>query len=131
MSSYSEKLKNPKWQKKRLEISERDNWTCQICSDSESEFIVHHKNYEKGKDPWDYDNNDLISLCVNCHEKEHGVLNSFHIKKGIEKSLDIIGKGSLKRVFIFGIPAGFNSLDSFLGGLKNSELIVIASRPCI
>ena len=25
--SYSDKLKDPRWQRKRLEIFERDNWT--------------------------------------------------------------------------------------------------------
>ena len=30
---YSEKLKDPRWQKKRLEILERDNFRCQYCGD--------------------------------------------------------------------------------------------------
>jgi len=34
--TYAEKLKDPRWQKKRLEIMERDEWTCQWCVDSES-----------------------------------------------------------------------------------------------
>ena len=67
---YSEKLRDPRWQKKRLEILERDEWTCQNCFDSESTLVVHHKKYIKGKEPWDYPNELLITLCENCHEFE-------------------------------------------------------------
>ena len=31
--NYSEQLKSPKWQKKRLEIMQRDKFTCQLCGD--------------------------------------------------------------------------------------------------
>lgn len=68
-SAYSLKLKDPRWQKKRLEILERDKWTCQNCDDKDSTLHVHHKKYEKG-DPWDIDNKHLITLCFSCHEIE-------------------------------------------------------------
>lgn len=29
--SYAEKFKDPRWQKKRLKIMERDNWKCCEC----------------------------------------------------------------------------------------------------
>lgn len=31
--TYSQKLRDPRWQKKRLEILERDSFTCQHCHD--------------------------------------------------------------------------------------------------
>jgi hypothetical protein len=62
---YSEKLKHPKWQKKRLEILSRDNFSCQLCSDSETELHVHHLNYTK--EPQDAPNEDLQTLCKTCH----------------------------------------------------------------
>lgn len=68
--SYSDKLKDPRWQKKRLEIFERDGFSCQHCSDTESTLHVHHMYYEKGKEPWEYDNNALLTLCESCHENE-------------------------------------------------------------
>lgn len=46
---YSDKLKDPRWQKKRLEILTRDEWTCQICFDTESTLVVHHQKYKAGK----------------------------------------------------------------------------------
>lgn len=67
---YSEKLKDPRWQKKRLEILERDEWCCQCCFDNETTLHVHHKIYLKGKDPWDYPNEVLKTLCEKCHERE-------------------------------------------------------------
>jgi len=68
--SYAEKLKDPRWQKKRLEILERDWWMCCECGDNESTLHVHHTTYKKGKDPWDYPNHQLITLCEECHESE-------------------------------------------------------------
>jgi hypothetical protein len=76
---YAELLKDPRWQKKRLEIMERDKWTCQTCLGKESTLTVHHKSYKKdddGKflDPWDYSGGDLITLCEFCHESEEECL---------------------------------------------------------
>jgi hypothetical protein len=68
--TYLEKLKDPRWQKKRLEILQRDNWTCQCCGDTENTLHVHHWFYKKGKDPWEYDAEDLSTLCEDCHEAE-------------------------------------------------------------
>jgi hypothetical protein len=66
MSTYSDKLKDPRWQKKRLEILERDNWTCQWCQDTQNTLHVHHMKYNG--DPWDADSDHLITLCYSCHE---------------------------------------------------------------
>ena len=70
-SKYSEKLKNPKWQKIRLKILERDEWVCQRCFDDESTLAVHHRYYIKGKEPWDYPIDAFVTLCENCHQLEN------------------------------------------------------------
>ena len=70
MSKYSEKFKDPRWQKRRLEILNRDEWACQKCFDDEETLHIHHIWYEKGKDPWDYPDECLITLCKTCHEEE-------------------------------------------------------------
>lgn len=70
-TSYAEKLKDPRWQKKRLEILNRDEWCCQWCCDNESMLVVHHLAYERGKEPWEYENETLLTLCENCHENDH------------------------------------------------------------
>jgi len=69
-SEYSKKLKDPRWQKKRLEILERDEWMCQKCFNSESTLVVHHRRYLPDRDPWDYPNELLVTLCEDCHEYE-------------------------------------------------------------
>lgn len=69
-SGYQELLKHPNWQKKRLQILERDNFTCQDCCDTEKTLHVHHKIYINGKSPWEYENDLLITLCEDCHEYE-------------------------------------------------------------
>jgi hypothetical protein len=70
MTTYSEKLKNPKWQKRRLEIFDRDEWMCQICGTEKITLHVHHKYYEKNKEPWEYDEDALVTLCEDCHQME-------------------------------------------------------------
>jgi hypothetical protein len=72
-NSYSEKLKDPRWQKKRLEILSRDNFSCLICGDSESTLHVHHRYYINGREPWDYNDNLLATLCDSCHSSEHSL----------------------------------------------------------
>ena len=65
MKTYSEKLKSPLWQKKRLEILNRDNFTCVHCGDTETELQIHHLRYTK--EPYDAPNEDLQTLCKHCH----------------------------------------------------------------
>lgn len=69
MKSYWQKLKDPKWQKKRLEIMQRDEFTCQACFEKDKTLNVHHRLYRKGKSPWEYDDCDLVTLCEDCHSK--------------------------------------------------------------
>lgn len=73
--TYSEKLKDPRWQKKRLEILQRDEFTCKWCGDSDSTLHVHHIAYYDG-DVWDTPNDLLITLCLNCHKYEESDLKS-------------------------------------------------------
>lgn len=70
--SYSDQLKSPQWQRMRLEIMQRDNFQCQRCYDTEATLNVHHLNYERGKSPWEYSAENLITLCENCHSIQHG-----------------------------------------------------------
>lgn len=67
--TYAEKLKDPRWQKKRLQILERDHWMCQNCYDTKSTLHVHHLDYEKGFDPWEYPDFYLLTLCEKCHSE--------------------------------------------------------------
>lgn len=72
--TYAEKLKSPDWQKKRLEILQRDEFTCIICKSSEKELHVHHHHYRKNADPWDYDNENFVTYCVECHKNQTNMI---------------------------------------------------------
>lgn len=71
--TYIEKLRSPKWQKKRLEIFQRDSWACLECSDMENSLHVHHLQYIHGKDPWDYSDDNFQTLCEDCHKTRHNI----------------------------------------------------------
>lgn len=69
---------DPRWQKKRLEILERDEFSCQHCGDKDSTLHVHHTSYaknlwdnEENNTPWGYPSIILITLCDKCHNSEH------------------------------------------------------------
>jgi hypothetical protein len=66
---YNEKLRDPRWQRKRLKIFERDNWTCQLCCRTDLELHVHHL-YRTTEDPWDEPDLHLLTLCKLCHEQQ-------------------------------------------------------------
>lgn len=66
--TYSEKLKDPRWQKKRLAILDRDGWKCTNCDATDKTLHVHHEEYRWGADPWDYSDEKLTTLCFECHE---------------------------------------------------------------
>jgi hypothetical protein len=67
---YSEILKDPRWQKKRLEIMSRDGFKCVNCEASDKTLHVHHLRYLKGKKPWEHGDENLQTLCVDCHATE-------------------------------------------------------------
>lgn len=83
--TYSEKLKDPRWQKKRLKIMERDNFTCVICTDQQTTLHIHHMKYSGN--PWDAPDSDLITVCKFCHHfitfikgKEEGIWGNGAVK---------------------------------------------------
>ena len=83
---YAEKFKDPRWQKKRLEICELHEWECENCGAKDKTLHVHHKYYEAGREPWDYLEDDLMCLCETCHNTEH---RSQKIIKGLIKELGV------------------------------------------
>lgn len=69
--TYAEMLKDPRWQKKKTEILNRDNFTCQLCGDTKNTLHVHHKYYLENHKPWEYTDDALVTLCEECHSWVH------------------------------------------------------------
>ena len=67
---YAKLLQDPRWKTKRLKILERDNNMCTNCRTTFG-LQVHHTVYEGDVAPWEYKNDDLITLCANCHKIHH------------------------------------------------------------
>jgi hypothetical protein len=100
MTSYWEKLKDPRWQKMRLEVLQRDEFTCVRCGAKDKTLHVHHGYYEKGKDPWDYYDWTLYTLCEDCHLHVKAVMESIAFElaricpSDLDDVSDLIGRVS-------------------------------------
>lgn len=81
--TYIEKLRDPRWQKKRLEVMQRDEFKCQMCGCGDQTLHVHHRVYTRGKEPWEYELDDFITLCVECHENTEWMIQ--HIKADAQR----------------------------------------------
>jgi len=74
--TYGASLFDIRWKQKRNIILDRDNNKCVICQDVHV-LQVHHRQYHfinrlnKFKEPWDYPNELLITLCAACHKRGH------------------------------------------------------------
>lgn len=78
--SYEDKLRHPKWQKKRLEIMSLRGWACEECGATEQELHVHHLVYSHGRNPWEYDTHELACLCATCHGLKHPEKRTYRSK---------------------------------------------------
>ena len=81
--SYSDLLRDPRWQRKRLEIMQRDGFACAECGSADKTLNVHHRHYARGRAPWEYDNENLVTLCEDCHVEVSKLLDD--VKRRIGK----------------------------------------------
>ena len=40
-----------------------------------TQLHIHHKYYIKDRNPWEYENDALVTLCAECHQKRHNTTN--------------------------------------------------------
>ena len=116
-SSYFQKLKDPRWQKKRLEVMQANDFCCELCGDSNSTLHVHHKEYFKANEPWEYDVKQLAVLCDECHENHH--LEDIQLLKYVCSYLPLDGPANRDEAAM--LLAGFLCLD-YEGFLHFSDL---------
>ena len=89
---YSEQLKTSAWMRKKYEVMSRDNFVCSSClaDNFEKRLEVHHVTYIAGRLAWEYPDYLLVTLCRDCHQKEHDEKNTTKpnkIKKWIVRLL--------------------------------------------
>ena len=99
--TYSEKLKHPLWQKKRLEVLHRSSFTCGMCGSKEKTLHVHHGYYSRGAMPWEYPDDAYHCLCFDCHEIRAGVENE------ISQHLTMISSSELLKFMDVVVSATF------------------------
>lgn len=93
---YSEKLKDPRWQKRRLELFEAANWTCSNCGSKTETLHAHHGYYKRNTEPWDYPDSVMHVLCEACHEIMQKRLETIHrqiaglTQRGLENFIAIL-----------------------------------------
>ena len=78
--SYADKLKSPRWQRKRLELLQSTDFTCELCSATEEQLQIHHPIYLAGVEPWDYPTEALMVLCDTCHIERQSIERQFYYK---------------------------------------------------
>jgi len=78
-NKYSSQYLDPRWQKKRLEVMQRDEFKCRDCGDADSQLHVHHLMYFKNRMVWDYDDKLLVCLCDSCHVSRHSNNETEHM----------------------------------------------------
>ena len=73
---YGASLFDPRWKAKRKEILERDGNKCKNCGANDT-LQIHHRQYHFSRtlntfrEPWEYPDNLIITLCQTCHQKGH------------------------------------------------------------
>jgi hypothetical protein len=78
--TYIEKLKDPRWQKKRLEIFQRDDFTCRFCGRKDKSLHLHHTEYINAVEPWEYPDESLLTICEDCHFIEYEYRKEYESK---------------------------------------------------
>lgn len=113
--TYAAKLSDPRWQRKRLEVMQAANFTCQICGDREQEQHAHHTCYREGLEPWEYPDRAIICVCNDCHTLCH--IPSVKLWAMTRRLLGRGPKGDLGKVD-----------DRFLAGILKNIALVQESR---
>lgn len=100
-NTYAEKFKDPRWQQKRLEVFQRDEFKCRWCGSAERQLHAHHLYYISRRNPWAYPLGSLLTLCDDCHASESTV--SEHWSPDSERDWEVI--------FSTGIPESGYDID--------------------
>lgn len=101
---YQALYRDPRWQRKKNLILQRDVYRCRDCTNGTVELQVHHCRYPgRGRPPWEIDDEFLLTVCDPCHKKRQELENQM--------------KESLALVFAKSTPIELEALATFISGL--------------
>lgn len=137
MTTYREKLLDPRWQKKRLEVFDKAKFACENCGADDKTLHVHHVYYDRDCEPWEYEDSALIALCKDCHDVEHLALKES--KEAFIKILADIGARTSSDIdmimdFLWNVhegcvnPRSRRRVEAFVIGLWKSKDIKTAIK---
>ena len=91
---YRQERLDPRWQKRRLEIMQRDGFKCRDCESNKETLNVHHAYYVKGRRCWSYPDFALETLCHGCHNDRHKCTedNENALDSDTEEKLSVISE---------------------------------------
>ena len=70
--TYYALLDTPMWNDFRTRIIRERNNTCELCGKTlDYGLQVHHRCYYTGRKPWEYIPDEVMCLCVDCHQSLH------------------------------------------------------------
>lgn len=69
--TYDEQLEQVEWLIRRNQIIRLADHKCSKCGDDQETLQVHHRVYCSGRKVWEYSDDELVCLCVYCHEEIH------------------------------------------------------------
>ena len=118
--TYQEKLLDPRWQRKRLEIFQRDDWRCQKCGSLQDTLHAHHLYYEKGAEPWEYPMDAYMTLCASCHQEE-----TVGMPVEEQELLATLRAAGYFHDHLFGLSRGFRYFSDVHGGDKEMGIAIL------
>ena len=89
---YEQQLNDVRWKFKSDNIRIRDKHECRLCGAKKTQLDVHHIRYISGREAWDYDDGDLVTLCHSCHENLHKEETKAPNKLVVSKEIELIIK---------------------------------------
>lgn len=72
--TYAEKLHDPRWELFRQRAFRKHGLECRQCGEDKpatERNHVHHLRYINGREPWEYEIEDVMILCKECHDIIH------------------------------------------------------------
>lgn len=118
---FLKSYRSTQWQEKKNKILTRDNYTCAICGkhgDEHTLMHVHHLTYKNCKDgkAWNCPDEDLVTLCEDCHNAVHSSYPSESVTKNfnyLKRLFSILGDKAEAYRFSF-----YSVYDGMLGCIE-------------